>query len=57
MAISDAYATALEYRAVSAEISADDDTVIDRDLNAITRWLEHKLGRQGYLPYLTNPGH
>lgn len=45
MAITDAYATAQEYREVGGAVSAGTDAVIDRDLIAVSRWLEHKLGR------------
>ena len=45
MAISDAYATAEEYRAISGGVDAAKDPVIDRDLKAVSRWLERRLGR------------
>ena len=45
MDISDAYATATEYREVSGSGDAGLDSVIDRDLTSVSRWLEHKLDR------------
>lgn len=45
MAMTDAYATAIEYREVAGATDAGSDDVINRDLKAVSRWLEHKLGR------------
>lgn len=45
MAIGDAYATATQYKAVTGRVSAADDTIIDRDLKAVSRYLDFKLGR------------
>ncbi len=45
MAIDDAYATAEQYREVTKAIDGSADSVILRDLAAVSRWLEMKLGR------------
>jgi len=45
MAITDAHATAVEYREVAGASDAANDVVIDRDLKSVSRWLEHKLGQ------------
>ena len=45
MALTDAYATAAEYRGVIDKTDTKDDTEILSDLKAISRYLEGKLGR------------
>lgn len=45
MAIGDAYATAVEYRAAKKKGSASEDTVIGRQLLAVSRYIERVTGQ------------
>ena len=45
MAISDAYATAAQYRTVVSKTDTGDDTDVDTDLTTVSRYLERYLGR------------
>ena len=45
MAISGAYASATQYRAAITKTDTTDDTEIDLDLDAVSRYLERRLGR------------
>lgn len=45
MAVTDAYATASEYRSAVSKTDDSDDLAVDSDLKAISRWLDRKLGR------------
>lgn len=45
MALSDAYATAAEYRALTDRTSNADDATIERDLRAVSRYIDRVLGR------------
>ena len=45
MVISDAYATAAQYRAAITKSDTTDDIEIDLDLLAVSRYLERRLGR------------
>lgn len=45
MALGDAYATVQEYRDSKEKTSVDDDTSIDRELTAVSRYLDRALGR------------
>ena len=44
-AVTDAYATSEEYRRVYKGSTSDDDPVLDSDLLAVSRHLDHRLGR------------
>ncbi len=44
-AITDAYATSLEYRSKLRKTDPGDDADVEADLLAISRWLDRKLGR------------
>ncbi len=45
MAVTDAYATAAEYRARISKSSTDDDTELDLDLRAISDYISRRVGR------------
>lgn len=45
MALGDAYATVQEYRDSKERTSVDDDTAIQRELKAVSRYLDNALGR------------
>ncbi|MGE0227762.1 MAG: hypothetical protein AB7I38_10985 [Dehalococcoidia bacterium] len=45
MAIGDAYATAAEYLAVTDRVDASENTIIERDLKAVSRLIDSELGR------------
>lgn len=45
MAIVDAYATAAQYKAQTGKTSAADDTTLERQLLAVSRMVDRKLGR------------
>lgn len=45
MAIGDAYATAAEYLAVTDRVDASENTIIERDLKAVSRHIDAELGR------------
>lgn len=44
MAVTDAYAAAAEYRAAADKSSAGEDSEIDGDLTAVSRWLDKRFG-------------
>lgn len=44
-AITDAYATPLDYRTIAGKSDGGDDDAIKLDLLAVSRWLDQKLGR------------
>ena len=45
MAIGDAYATATQYRVVTGQTGSGDDAPIDRDLKAVSRYIDQALRR------------
>ena len=45
MAVTDAYASAAQYRDLVGKTDADDDTTVALDLKAVSRFIERRLGR------------